>query len=767
MRRWLSLCLVFATALTPTACATALQGGNEVTPTLPGEDPVPDLAGAAGDGTAPKKPKKPAKPKPAPSADPKDPWAGRKDLVGSGARTAPRRVPVPTLERFTLPNGVRVLAVPWAGETVSVHLVIPAAGSDQEPNTLRGVAEATAYMLPRGVKGQGKAQVTARVAKAGAAFATNIDAEGVHVTCDALAAELPACLALVTDVTTQPSFPAAEFEPVKRELLSTARARHDDAQSLATMHVRNLLWGDDAPRGGPPTELGLGTLTVKDLAAWHQARYTPKGAILVVVGRFEPAKLRAALGGSVGRWTGPKTTPEVVTPTLAAPKGRRVRLIDRPDATQATIMVARDGVAHADEDYLPMLLVNDVLGGGGPSARLTKAQLAGKAKLLAARSFLERGRGRGALIVTGVAPVADAATALELFVSELDGLAKSGPSIAELEEARVGVGGAYPFGYERGTDVAAALATAELHGLDEAWVRDFPVRVAEVGLPAAKAAAAKFSPGALVVVVVGRAKDIAPALEKKGYTVERLAWTDEITARDRQLAASSPTGGADPKKAEAGKRALEQAIVARGGAKFAALTSVRASGSMKINAQGKVVDGTYTRVVNLAARSSRVEMGIPGRGTASLVLTAKAAFVAFQGQVNEVPEKDRPQLEILSAIDPERVLLAGRAKEFLVNAEEDVTLGGKTYNVVTITRSDGSMPVQILLDGKTHLPYRVYYQLDGQAVFDEYGDYRAVGGVQMPHSLRTVNVVLGVPLDITFEKIEVNVALEAKLFEKP
>ena len=59
-------------------------------------------------------------------------------------------------------------------------------------------------------------------------------------------------------------------------------------------------------------------------------------------------------------------------PLAALGKSMPVRLVDKPDATQSTILVLGPGIRHADPQYYAVRLMNYTLGGGGFSSRLMK-----------------------------------------------------------------------------------------------------------------------------------------------------------------------------------------------------------------------------------------------------------------------------------------------------------------------------------------------------------------------------------------------------------
>src|SRR5262249_4738178 len=144
------------------------------------------------------------------------------------------------------------------------------------------------------------------------------------------------------------------------------------AAALAGIHMLNLLWGEGHVRGWPHTLEQLEAITQADLVEWHRQRFVPGNAVLAVAGDVDPDKLRADLGTAFAIWRGGggpghKTYPE---PKL---KGLSIRLVDKPDQTQSQIAVGALGVAHKDKDFVPTLLMNWVLGGGGFSSRLLTA----------------------------------------------------------------------------------------------------------------------------------------------------------------------------------------------------------------------------------------------------------------------------------------------------------------------------------------------------------------------------------------------------------
>src|SRR5262249_8270034 len=97
---------------------------------------------------------------------------------------------------------------------------------------------------------------------------------------------------------------------------------------------------------------------------------------------------------------------------------------------------------------------------------------------------------------------------------EMTKMASGGPTEAELTAAKANLLGSYPLHLQTPSEVAYALTTAELDGLDPLpYVRDYPVLVQSVSADDVRKASAKyFQSTNVVLVLVGRGDKVAPAL---------------------------------------------------------------------------------------------------------------------------------------------------------------------------------------------------------------------------------------------------------------
>ena len=537
--------------------------------------PIPKLPGD-GDANVAKPPPPPAKPAAA------DPWDGKADLIAAPAAKVPARVELPPISDFRLSNGLQVYVVKNERlPVVSFQLAIRA-GRIQEPRARLGVAEATADMIVKGTKQHTAVALAKAIDFVGGTIAADATFEATLISCSALARNKSTCLQLLPEMLTQSTFPDDELAKVKEQMVGTVRQRLDDAGSLASEHVQNLLWGNDHVRGWINSEPSVNSIKRDDLVAWHKTWYVPNNAMLVVSGDVDPKQLKGDLERAFGGW---KQAPVPPVPTYHEPglSGIRIRLVDKPGQTRQThVRVAQFGIRHDDPRFFDTLVWNYVLGGGELSSRLMKTVRIQGGKTYGATSSFDRNLDKGSYVAQTFTRNSEAIATTKLVVAELAKMAKDGPSQDEVSAAIANIAGGYAMRFQSAGDVGSALVGAELHGFGQEYLTNFPVAVGRVTVEDAKRAAAEIlDPRNYVVVLVGDAKDLEPQLKKEGWRYEKVAFTDPISVEP-----APPAVPLDAKALAGSRQLLAEALAAKGGK-----TKLAAVKSMHLVAGGTTVIG--------------------------------------------------------------------------------------------------------------------------------------------------------------------------------
>jgi zinc protease len=739
-----------------TACPKPQE--QQITPTLPG-DGTDHVAKIPVDATPPAPP---------------DPWTGRKDLIQPPAPMAPQKLALPPVERFTLPNGLEVMVVKDARlPVVSMQLAIKAGRAD-EPHATLGISEYTADMLVKGTKKRKALDIAKAVDFVGGGITVDASFEATVASCKVMSKSLSMCLDVLPDIVINPTFPKDEMAQVREQLIAQIHQRYDDAGTLASLHVQNLLWGDDHVRGWVIDDAAVRAIQQGDLQKWHDTWFSPSNAILAVAGDVDPKKLKADLTKAFGGWKNTKTPPH---PKYAEPKysGRKLRLVDKPHQTQTQIRVGQLGIRHDDPRFFDTLVWNYVLGGGDFSSRLMQAVRVKGGKTYGASSTFDRNLDRGSFVVQTFTRNSEAVATTKMVMDEIAKMAKDGPTQAEVTDAITNIAGSYGTHFESASDVTGALLGAELHGFTDDYISGYALRVGQVDAASAKSAAhAILDPDDLVVVLVGDAAELEPQLKKEGWKYEKVTFTDPIGHAAETAGAPPPP----PTSAEqaAAKKTLDDALAAKGGeAKLRALKTIDFTATGTITGMGQD-NKPQAMNVNVQRRFAlpdrvRVDLGLDlPTGQHVAIAYAASGKGGWQQSPQGVADIDPQQLDALHQqqwTDPEFVLLRYKDKGAVVRPLEDQKLDkdGPDYAAVNVSLPDQKLTVTIFMDKKTHLVKALAYPDQGGVTFDIFDDYKVVDGIQVAHHRINKNEVEAI--DLKMSAFKLNEKIGDDLFTRP
>ena len=710
--------------------------------------------------------------KPPPPAAPAapDPYRGRSDLIAVPNARVPGPIELPKLEEWKLANGLEVHVIKSPRlPVVSLQLAVRA-GRMHEPHARLGISELTADMLVKGTQRHDAAALAKAIDSVGGTIAADATFEATLLSCSVMVRSASSCLDLVSEMVTLPAFPDGELGPLRDSLIAKIQQRGEDPAALASAHAQNLLWGNDHIRGWINSAQSMGALRRDDLIAWHRAWFVPGNAILVITGDVDPRKLRGDLERTFGAWRKAPVPPAPSYPEQGL-SGTRIRLVDRPGLPQAQIRIAQFGIKHDDARFFETLVWNHALG-GGPASRLARAVRGDGSKGYAAGSGFDRNTDRGSFVASSVTRGADAVPIAKLMIGEIAKLAKEGPTQEEVGTAIVNITGGYGLRFQAAADFGASLVTAELHGFGQEYLANYPVAVGHVSVADAKRAASEIlDPKAYVVVLVGDAKDLEPALVKEGWRYEKVAFSDPVSAPY-----APPAVPVDAKAVAAVRKLLDDALAAKGGkAKLAAIKAfkVTATGVTTISGQSLPVEisRVYVQPDKMRIDAALKPPGAPREVLVSVGMAGKTgwqrgpdgatgnyAVVEITGPALATVDFERwrePELILLKAADPKAVVIP----------LADDTIDGKPCAVTKLRSPYGDVDVTLYIDKKTKLISRMSYSDGGNTETDDFTDYRDTAGLKIAFKRSTNGGGRSTTLDV--KSFELDPKLEPTLFDKP
>jgi zinc protease len=273
-------------------------------------------------------------------------------------------VKFPDMQRTRLSNGLNVVLLErHSAPIVNVALTLDAGGASDTADKA-GLASLTLDLLDKGSKQRNAFQMSDALESLGARLLTSTSSDLSTVRLQATAANLAPSLQLLAEAALTPTFPEDQVTLARTRRVSAIGQDKAQPSSLAMRVMPALLYGADHPYGRPATgfEKTVASLTRDDLVKWHATWFKPGSATIVVTGDTTLEKLKPMLEAAFGKWQA-GSAPVKQLPLAPATQGKRIFLIDKPDAPQSNIVTAHLSQLQGQPEDLAMEPVMQNFGG--------------------------------------------------------------------------------------------------------------------------------------------------------------------------------------------------------------------------------------------------------------------------------------------------------------------------------------------------------------------------------------------------------------------
>jgi len=415
----------------------------------------------------------------------------------------PFRVPRP--EEFTLANGLRVVVVNQPALPIVNARIIVKAGSVYEPAEKNGVAQLTASLMDEGVRGMTGSQIAARMERLGAQFQTGAGYASASASVAALKPALAEALEVAGRTVIEPTFPADEFARVRTQTIAQYVQNLATVEGLSGEAFSRALFQPSAPYSRPVsgTRETLEALTLADVQAWHARMYSPRNAMLVLVGDVNVAEARQIAERALGRWSGPAVQLPAVSNPVQPVSGTRLILVDRPGSVQSGVYVGQASLGYGDPDYFPMVGLSNVLGGGF-KARVNMNLREAHGWTYGAFTSFSPLSGVGLFAISASVRTNATDSAVAEAVREYRRVATEPVPAAELTSTLSNVVGSFPNSVQTVQGLSQRIETMLLYGLPMDFWTTYRERVAAI-TPGdlSRIGRSRITPNAVTVVVAG------------------------------------------------------------------------------------------------------------------------------------------------------------------------------------------------------------------------------------------------------------------------
>jgi len=664
--------------------------------------------------------------------------------------TMPEAGPAPTINleeptRFDLKNGLTVMVVEnHKLPRVSIQLSI------DNPPSLEG-EKAGVSSLAAGLLGNGSTNISKD------AFNEEVDFLGASLNFGAssafassLSKYFPRILELMADAAINPNFTEEEFQKEKEKLLTGLKSQEKDVSAMAGRVQSAIAYGKEHPYGEFATEETVNKVSLEDAKKFYQTYFNPNNAYLVIIGDVDTKAVKKLVKKHFNSW---EKGAQVLTnwKNPVASNEATINFIDMPNAVQSEVSVQNVvNLQMKDPDYLPTLMANRILGGGG-SARLFQNLREDKAYTYGSYSSI----GNSKYVPSrfrAYASVRNAVTdsAAVQILEEIQKITAEPVTQKELDAAKATYVGNFVMALERPSTIANYALNIETEGLPKDFYKTYLERINAITVADVQQAAGKyFSTENTQVVVTGKGKEVLENLEKMTFQGKKLPVKYFNTNADQ---VEKPEYKMELPAGVTAQSVIENYLDAIGGR--AVLEKVK---TVSIFASGEVQGMALNfQLIRTSDNQFMQNIEMMGRSMSKQVFNGENGYAMMQGQKMDLnPQqaamiKDEAQPFYELHLNPEAISLEGIEKVDGENAYKVKVSGNRVafYNVASGQKIQEITTTEMM----------------GQTIEStmKFGDYKEASGIMFPFYL---GQMMGPQLiEFTIEKIDVNSGVTAEDF---
>jgi zinc protease len=264
-----------------------------------------------------------------------------------------------------------------------------------------------------------------------------------------------------------------------------------------------------------------------DIVKIHSTYFRPDNAILVIGGDITAAGGFELAQKFFGDWQNPANALpklQITTPESTA-AGRRILVIDQPNAGQTTVLAVRSAISRDNPEYFRGIVANAVL--SGYSGRLNWEIRVKRGLSYGAGSSLDMRRSAGSFMASAQTKNPSGAEVAALTLAEISKLATGELLDSELSTRKASLLGGFARNMETTSGVVNQFASLAMYGVPLDEINHYVANVQAIKPADVKSfAASRINADSTSVVIVGNAKEFLPELQKQFPKVEVISASD-------------------------------------------------------------------------------------------------------------------------------------------------------------------------------------------------------------------------------------------------
>ncbi len=240
---------------------------------------------------------------------------------------------------------------------------------------------------------------------------------------------------------------------------------------------------------------------------------------MVIAGDGSTAAMKKEFENLFVEWQKESDCAPSVSDSLPALSENRIRIIDKPDFSQTTILMGHTSIHELHHNKIPLAIANYILGGGNFSSRLMARIRSEMGRTYGIASQLSCLKSYGIFSIGSSTQNNQVQGVITSILDVYDNFVSSGPTESEIDKAKQFAAGNMAFELEGLNNIVEKLLWLRFYGRDNAYIESFDSLISPIDSEGIRDALQKnFMSENFVIIAVGKRIEIEKQLEKFGNT---------------------------------------------------------------------------------------------------------------------------------------------------------------------------------------------------------------------------------------------------------
>jgi predicted Zn-dependent peptidase len=366
-------------------------------------------------------------------------------------------------------NGLKSTLVQYGNiPKVNISLIIKTGNAHEGPGEV-WLADLTGRLLKEGTPTMNFATLSKKAAQMGGNLNVSVGMTQTTISGSVLSEYAADFIRLIADLVQNPAFPASELDRLKGDLKRQLVVQKAVPQAQAQEQFFSAVYKDHPYGRMFPTEDMINSYTLQAVKDFYNKNFGARRSVLYVVGKFNEAAVTAAAGTSFSKW---KAGPPVQYPPVQARADGDTLMLERKGAPQTTLLVGMPVVTPNNDDYLPLLVTNSLLGGSFGS-RITSNIRENKGYTYSPFSTVQNNKGSSLWYEAADVTSEHTINALNEIEKEIKRLQMEPPSKAELQGIQNYEAGIFVLRNSSPGGIIGQLNFLDLYGLSDSYLTNY------------------------------------------------------------------------------------------------------------------------------------------------------------------------------------------------------------------------------------------------------------------------------------------------------